>query len=297
MTQTAWPAHTDRGEGEGKWDRSLRMLRLSWSLISRTPAMQTVAATAFVAWVVAFAALFGPVFAWWAETGDRWVLAVGGAIVAYPFIFITVYFSVALLFAANACIDGERIGVRESFRAATRRIPQIAGWALLAAGVGAALDALAEWVPGVGALASWILGTVWSLATLFAIPVIVVDGAGGRAAAKRSAQVFRKQWGEATIGFVSITFFTVVLAVPGGMLLCLGALGGATPLGLTAVGLGVTLLAVASFLAATVERLFGLVLYRYVVDGELHAGFSESDLRDGLFFKGLTRRRGARRPA
>ncbi len=283
MAET-WRASTGRSEREGQWDRSIRMLGLSWTFLSRTAAMRAVAAGSFLAWVVSTLVLFGPVFVWWAQTGDRWKLAVGSAVVAYPFIFITVYFTVALLAAANACMDGHGLTMRESFTVATRRIPQIAGWSLLAAGVGAALDAVAQWVPGVGAVASWVLGTAWALATLFAVPVIVIDGAGGREAARRSADVFRRQWGESVIGSVSITFCTIVLALPGGAFLCAGMVGGTGPIALSALGLGIALLASASFLAFTIERLFALVLYRYTLDGEVRGGFAETDLRQGLFF-------------
>lgn len=40
--------------------------------------MRAVAAVSFVARVVSFLLLFGPVFVWWAQTGDRWKLAIEG---------------------------------------------------------------------------------------------------------------------------------------------------------------------------------------------------------------------------
>lgn len=296
MADGAWIADPDVSERWARWDRSMEMLRRTWSLVSSTPAMRTVAAASLVAWLIATLVLFGPVFAWWVQTGERWVLVAGGAAAAYPFVLVTVYFNVALLAAANACMDGERLTVRRSFAIATRRLPQIAGWALLAAGVGAALDALAEWFPGAGAIAAWVLGAAWSVATLFAVPVIAVDGLGGRAAARRSAQIFRGLWGETLIGFLSITFCLIVLALPGGILLCAGAVAGTGPVALAVMGVGFVLLAVASFVGFTVERVYGLVLYRYVLEGQLHAGFTESDLRSGVFFKDPRRRWYRRRP-
>jgi hypothetical protein len=281
----SWRPQPKSDESYGKWDRSVEALGASWRLLTRTPALKATAATAFVAWIVASAVLFGPVMAWWVSTESRLALVVGSAVVAFPFLFVTVYFSVAMLAAANACMDGERLTVRESFAVANRRIPQIAAWALLSAGVGALLDALAEWLPGAGHVARWLLGTAWALATLFAIPVIVVDGVGGKEAALRSARTFRAAWGESVLGELSITFFTIVLAVPGGFALCAGVAAGATVGGFVAAGIGLAFLAVAAFLATTVERLFALVLLRYVREGEVHGGFTERQLRTGIFLK------------
>ena len=291
-----WNAGPDRDKKHGRWYRSRHFLGISWKPISRTRAMRAVAAASFVAWVVSFLVLFGPVIAWYAETDARWTLAVGSAVVAFPFLFTTTFFTVALLAGANACMDGQRLTARQSFAVAARRVPQIAGWSLLAAGVGAALEAFAEWVPGVGAVASWLLGTVWSLATLFAVPIIVVDGVGGRAAATRSAGVFQRQWGESLLGVVSIAFFTVVLTVPGCALVGAGAATGSGPGSVVLLMVGFGLIAVAAFMAMTVERLFALVLYRYLLEGEVHGGFTEYDLRDGLFFKTPRRRWYSRRP-
>jgi uncharacterized membrane protein len=158
-------------------------------------------------------------------------------------------------------------------------------WALLVTGVGAVLDALAEWIPGVGHVASWVLGAAWSLATLFAIPILVLEDVPVRTATRRSATVFRERWGESLIGFVSITACTALASVPGCVLLCGGVVAGEGPVALAAVAVGVLLLAIAAFVATTMDRLFALTLYRYVVEGEARGGFTETDLRRGTFFR------------
>ncbi|HWT91353.1 MAG TPA: DUF6159 family protein [Solirubrobacteraceae bacterium] len=285
MASPSWTPQPSDYDKLDRWDRSWDAFGTAWRLMTRTPALKGTAAAAFAAFVVAFLVLFGPVFAWWISTDNRLVLVAGSAIAAFPFLFVTIYFTVAMLAAANACMDGERLTVRQSFAVANRRLWQIAGWSLLAAGVGAVLDALAEWIPGFGHVARWVLGTAWGLATIFAIPVIVIEGVGGRQAALRSARTFRQAWGDAVVGYISITFCTIVLTIPACLAIGTGLVAGATVGGLILAGVGVALLAVSLFLSVTLERLYALVLYRFIHEGEVHGGFSERQLRDAVFTK------------
>jgi Family of unknown function (DUF6159) len=274
---------------EGKWSRSYRLLGIAAGLLWRTGAMRAVAAVSLVAWSCSWIALFGPVLSRYAEHHSRLELMVGSAVVAYPFLLVTVFCSVAILAAASACMDGRRLTVRESFGVAARRLPQIAGWCALAVGVGTLLNAIAQWVPWGGRLLSWALGVAWSLATLFAVPIIALEGKGGRAAARASAKVFRERWGESGIGVLSITACTAIVTVPGCMLLGAGV-ATSGPTGLVLLTIGLTLVALGGFAATVTEQLFALTLYRYAREGQVHGGFTLDDLRQGMPIK--SRRRG-----
>jgi len=109
-------------------------------------------------------------------THSRGDLALAAVIGIYPMTFLSVFFNVALAGAAAASFDGQPIGVREALGISWKRLGRIAQWSLLAAGVGMLLEQIASRVPGAGRLASWLLGAAWSLATIFAVPLLALEG-------------------------------------------------------------------------------------------------------------------------
>ena len=135
------------------------------------------------------------------------------------------------------------------------------------------------------------LGVAWSLATMFAVPLLAIEDAGARRAARRSAAIFRDRWGEATIGTVSVGFVAVVGSVPGTALVALGlAAGGAAGIALAAVGAVLLMAAVA--ISNTLQELFALAVYRQQVLDSGTFGLDPTQL-DG--FMKLKRRRLRRR--
>jgi hypothetical protein len=61
---------------------------------------------------------------------------------------------------------------------ASRRLVPILLWAVVAATVGMALDAIHERVGFVGRIIATITGAAWSLATFFVVPVLVLEMTG-----------------------------------------------------------------------------------------------------------------------
>jgi hypothetical protein len=190
---------------------------------------------------------------------------------------ISTYCNVALVRIAQARFEGRRCTTREGFQAANRRLPQILAWSLLAVGVGAVLDKLAEKVPFGGAIASWLLGAAWSLGTMFAIPVLALEDAGPLQAAKRSVEIFRARWGEGMIGTFGVGFVTALGAIPGGLLMVAGFTAG-EPAGLTLVVGGTVLLMVALTVSRAVNELFALAIYRHQVQGAGAFGLAPEQL-------------------
>lgn len=117
--------------------------------------------------------------------------------------FLSVFFNVALAGAAAASLEGRSIGVREALGISWKRVGRIAQWALLAAGVGFILEQLASRIPGAGRLASWLIGTAWSLATIFAAPLLALEGPGPVETAKQSFGLIKGKWGEGITGLGS----------------------------------------------------------------------------------------------
>src|SRR6185436_11979315 len=82
--------------------------------------------------------------------------------------FIIVFFNTALVACAMIRFGGGNPTARE-------RIKLIAAWALLAATVGVILRMIEERVGFLGKIVIAILGAVWTIATFFVVPVLVVE--------------------------------------------------------------------------------------------------------------------------
>ncbi len=84
-------------------------------------------------------------------------------------------------------------------------------WALLATIFGVVLEQLARRLLLAGAILARVVGLAWSLASLFAIPVLAIEGGSGPHALKRSTQLVKQRWGEGISGNVVRQIFAVAL--------------------------------------------------------------------------------------
>lgn len=236
-------------------------LRQVWDLFRGDGALLSLAAVAALLNFLGTAAVFTGLLAVHREGGADLlalpvVLALGFAATA-----ISTYCNVALLHLAQERLEGRPCDVGTAFTAANRRLPAILGWSLLAVGVGALLRLVAERLPWGGVVVGWLLGFTWSLATMFALPVLVVEGASPWAAGRRSAKLFRARWGEGVIGLGTVEAIGGVAVVPGLLLIFLGiSLGGAT--GLVEIGLGAAAVAIVVTFSRGLGQLYALAVYR-----------------------------------
>ena len=214
-------------------------------------------------------------------------------IALYPSTFLSVFFNVALASAANAALAGRRLSFGEAIGESRKRLGKIALWSLLSAGVGALLAELSSRIPGGGRIASALVGAAWGLATLFVIPILATGAPtpGPIKALKESVGVIRKRWGESISGTVTISFWTVFVALPAALLLAVGfaLIGGdSATAGAVLVAVGGLLLFAVMAISSAVQQVFSLCLYEYATDGTVRQ-FSERDLAEPPFKK---RRRG-----
>lgn len=197
----------------------------------------------------------------------------------YPSTLASVFFNVALACAASAAFDGEQMSATEAVRMAYGKRGRIALWSLISALIGTLIAELANRLPGGARLAGWFLGAAWGLATIFVIPILAMEGVGAVDAVKRSAGLVKNRWGEGLSGRISIGAWSIVAAVPLGIMLGIGvALLPRHPgAGVVLIGLGtVSLIAVFTAVSAT-QQVFAVALYRYAIDAPI-GGFSSSDL-------------------
>jgi hypothetical protein len=275
---------------EGRMARGWRLTKSAWALIRRDPTMVSIAMLGAGCGLAGGAAIlyFSGYFR--SPTHSRGDLALVALIGLYPMTFLSVFFNVALAGAAAASFDGRPIGVREALGISWKRVGRIAQWSLLAAGVGLILEQIASRIPGAGRLASWLLGAAWSLATIFAVPLLALEGAGPFETAKESVHLIKSKWGEGITGLAGIGIWTVFVTIPVAILFAVGLsvrhrdpTAGAA---LIAIAIGAILLV--SALSLATRQVFSVALYRYAGGAPDIAGFAAADLEEPF------RRRGGR---
>ncbi len=256
----------------------------SLQLIGRRPRLLVLPLLSMLATGAAAIVLLGP----WALDAiahhSRWQIFIDSAVLAYPSIFLSTFFGVGFVLMADAAFDGRDVGVGAALRGAFELLPAIAAWALVSTLVGIALRAI-EQLPGAGGVAgrivAWVADTAWSLATLFVVPALAVEGVGPIAAARRSASVIRSRWGESVVGSFAIgsagavaMFAAAVLGVAGWAVRAGSPLAGD---GMIAVAIAVALLTVVVTSAAS--QAFRLAVFRYAADGRLVGPYTESEIQ------------------
>jgi hypothetical protein len=276
-------------DGEGRFTRGWRLAGQSWAVIRGDRKLLVVPALALCATLAASAVIFGPAFYWIRDSGSRLPLLVAAAIAAYPLTFLATYFGVVFVAIAERRVAGEDATLADGFAAARGRLGAIAAWSLVATAVGLALRGL-EQIRGVGGLAarivSWILGAAWSLAIIFVIPVIALEGPGPIDAFRRSASVFRSRWAEGATGTFVVGAATALLYIPIAIVAMIGVAMLPSGVGAVVIALAVALGVLVTAWSAAVSQLFRLALYHYAVDGTVRPPFSEGDFMDAF-----TRRR------
>ena len=114
-------------------------------------------------------------------------------------------------------LRGHPVSVSAGLRLAWSRLGPILVWSLFTGLVGLVIRKLEE---RFGLLGRWIIGLIglaWSVASVFAVPIIVVGGEGAHPLRilKSSAATLKKTWGESLLGYVGLQF--------GGLLVLLGS--------------------------------------------------------------------------
>ncbi len=190
--------------------------------------------------------------------------------------FVIIFCNSALVGCALIRFNGGEPSVRDGFRIAFARLPQIFTWALVSATVGMALKALEGANEKVGIWVSRILGAAWSIMTYFVVPVLVVEKVGPIEAVSRSVAILRKSWGEAAVGNLGLGLFMFLLFIPV-ILLFVGA-GLAFNAGIAPVGIALVVAGVVAFLlhaavSTALNTILLAALYKYAADQQVAPGF------------------------
>ena len=204
-------------------------------------------------------------------------------LVQYTVIF---FFNTALVSAAMLYMDGERPSLGDGLGIAISKLPQIFGYALIAATVGMLLRALQERLGLIGRLVVGLLGVAWSVATFLVVPILAATDEGPIEAVKSSACMLKRTWGENIIGNAGIhVVFSIAYVLLG---LAFGGLIAATAsihsagLVVALVALGLVAMVALALVQSALQGIYSAALYRYVQYGNAGDGFQAGLLEEAF---------------
>ena len=264
----------------GGLQNSIALAKGSWGVLREDRKLMWLPALSGVAMLVVALAFFGPV-ALIVDNGSgdsskpiAWIL---GAIGYLAITYVLVFFNAALVFAADKRLRGEEVTIGEAVHAAGARAHVLLPWAVLSATVSVALRALEERFGILGRIVGSLIGLAWSLVTFLVLPVLVIEQLGPIQAVKRSAELFKRTWGEnvmvnAGIGLVALVA-TLVGALPCVLLIAIGG-----PIAIIGIIALVAWVIAVQIVAAALTGILQMAMYRFAVDGTV-PGFDLDQLR------------------
>lgn len=192
--------------------------------------------------------------------------------------FITIFFNVGVMHCASIRMNGGDPTIADGFKGAFAHLGAIFMWSLVSATIGMILRAMEERAGIIGKIVSSLFGLAWSLLTYFAIPVMIFENAGVTRSIRRSAELFKKTWGETVVGQTGIGMFFSLLFVlglfPVGLAVFLAVQGTLGIVAAVALGAGVVVYWITlAVISAALTGIFHVALYRYAATGEAPAEF------------------------
>ncbi|MEO5961664.1 MAG: DUF6159 family protein [Opitutaceae bacterium] len=225
----------------------------------------------------------------WAQVGERlgdfvprdWVrlweehraaIFAYGAVVYFVSLFVSTFFNVAFYTEILSALNGGPVSLRAGFRFAASRGRTILMWTLLAGSVGFILRVIEERLSVVGRLVVGLIGATWSVAAMFAIPVIVRRAEPNAVAVLRdSATTLKRTWGESVTGFIGLelggALLMMLLALVGIPLAAVAAQARWPLVGLSLGALTVLAMIGVGFVAGMATHIYRCALYVYASEG------------------------------
>ena len=200
--------------------------------------------------------------------------------------FVIIFFQTALTGVALMHLRGEPTSVGAGLALARAKLPQIFGYALIAATVGLLLRMIQERLGLIGRLVIGFIGLAWTVATFLVVPVLASKDVGPVDAVKESVELLKRSWGENLIGnggiglvFGLMMFLAVLVSV--------ALIGGAmVTQSMVAIVLAVVIAVVGFVLLALVQSslqgIYAAALYRFAEAGEASVGFDQALLQQAF---------------
>ena len=217
-------------------------------------------------------------------------MSVGSYLLMFAFYlvqyFVIIFFQTALTGVALMHLRGEPTSVGAGLALARAKLPQIFGYALIAATVGLLLRMIQERLGLIGRLVVGFIGLAWTVATFLVVPVLASKDVGPVDAVKESVELLKRSWGENLIGNggIGVVFgLMMLLAVLVSALLIGGAVALQSVLAIVvAAVIVVTGFILLGLIQASLQGIYAAALYRYAEAGEASIGFDEALLQQAF---------------
>lgn len=260
----------------GRINNTLELAKQSWEVLKADKELIALPVLSFVASAIVAASFVIPMFFIGEEPG-----AIGYVLMFVMYValaFVTIYFNTALVSAANERLTGGDPTIATALSGANRLLNRILPWAVISATVSIILRSIEQRGGFFGRIAAGIAGLAWTLVTFLVIPILVVEGLTVGNAIKRSAELFKRTWGEnvaAQFGFGILGF---LLAIPAILVIVLGvATGSGVAIGV-AVLIGVLWIVAISVVIAALNAIFQTALFHFAANGQPLGPFGQGAL-------------------
>jgi hypothetical protein len=196
--------------------------------------------------------------------------------------FVMIFFNCGIVACAMIRMGGGDPTVGDGLRAASRRLPAIAGWAFISATVGLLLRLIEQRSEKIGRIVSGLLGMAWTVVSYLVIPILVAEERGPVAAFKESTQLLKKTWGQQLVGNFSFGLMFFLLSLPAFALIAVGIFSGSGVAALVCIALAVLYLIGLALVQSALQSIFQAAVYLYARDGQVPDGFQAEFLSGAM---------------
>jgi hypothetical protein len=194
---------------------------------------------------------------------------------------VATFFNVAFYHEILKALRGEEVSIRAGLQFAVTKWRAILLWTLLVSAVGVVLKSLEKRASIFGHIAIGLVGTAWSVASVFAVPILIKESetVNPFKVVKKSAETIKKVWGESLIGYVGVGIGSAylsmfsVLFLGGGIYLALSV--NARALVPVIFGSWVLMVVALALLSSVASQIFRCALYVYATEGTLPAPYNK----------------------
>ena len=260
----------------GRISNTMNLARQSWEVLKADKELLALPILSFIASSIVAATFVVPMFFIGEEPG-----ALGYAVMFVMYValaFVTIYFNTALVSAADERLQGGDPTIGTALAGANRLLGRILPWAVISATVSIALRTIEQRGGMFGRLAAGIAGLAWTLVTYLVIPIFVIEGLTVGNAIKRSAELFKRTWGENVAAQFGFGFLGFLLMIPGILAIVLGVFtGSGLALGV-AILVGVLWMVAVSVVLAALNAIFQTALFHYASNGQALGPYGQGTL-------------------
>jgi hypothetical protein len=205
-------------------------------------------------------------------------------------LIVSTFCNVAFYSEIIRALDGHQASLRNGVRLAGSRLRSILMWSLFAGTIGLIIRAVEERLGWIGKWGMGLVGLGWSVAAVFAIPVIVrQEERNPLRVLRHSATTLKRAWGESLVGYMGIRMGGLILVagvviglialVMAGQMAVLGHFNGRLAASMQLAGLLVIF--GAGFLLNLTNAIYRCALYIYASEGVVPASYTVEMMNAG----------------